>query len=126
MDPDLLALSFIVARAPDVHHTAHLSTMAQGVGYLIASTGPLGLGVLHDVTGGWTVPMVALTVILVPVLIAGIGASRNRHVLEPARAGTGTCWKMRASDEIGLGHRSGWHLGRGGHGLLRVLPRAPR
>jgi MFS transporter, CP family, cyanate transporter len=79
-----LALSFIVARAPDVHHTAHLSTMAQGVGYLIASAGPLGLGVLHDVTGGWTVPMITLTVILVPMLIAGIGASRNRHVLEDA------------------------------------------
>jgi CP family cyanate transporter-like MFS transporter len=78
-----LALSFIIARAPDVHHTAHLSTMAQSAGYLIASAGPVGIGALHDVTGGWTVPMLTLTAILIPVLIAGLGASRDRHILEP-------------------------------------------
>jgi MFS transporter, CP family, cyanate transporter len=77
-----LALGFIVARAPDVHHTAHLSTMAQSAGYLIASVGPVGIGALHDVTGGWTVPMLTLTVILIPLLIAGLGASRDRHILD--------------------------------------------
>jgi CP family cyanate transporter-like MFS transporter len=63
--------------------------MAQSVGYLIASTGPVGIGVLHDVTGGWTVPMLALTVILVPLLIAGLGASRDRHILENTAAEAG-------------------------------------
>jgi MFS transporter, CP family, cyanate transporter len=82
-----LALGFIVARAPDVHHTAHLSTMAQSVGYLIASVGPVGIGILHDLTGGWTIPMLALTVILVPLLIAGLGASRDRHILAGRHAG---------------------------------------
>jgi CP family cyanate transporter-like MFS transporter len=80
-----LALGFIVARAPDVQHTARLSTMAQGVGYLIASAGPFGLGALHDLTGGWKVPMLALTSILVPILLTGLGASRERHVLDPSR-----------------------------------------
>jgi CP family cyanate transporter-like MFS transporter len=75
-----LALGFIVARAPDVHHAAHLSTMAQSAGYLIASTGPFGIGVLHEVTGGWTVPMITLTVILVPLLVAGLGASRDKYI----------------------------------------------
>ena len=82
-----MALGFIVARAPDVHHTAHLSTMAQSVGYLIASAGPFGIGALHDLTGGWTVPMLTLVTILVPVLIAGLGASRDRHVLQAAATG---------------------------------------
>jgi MFS transporter, CP family, cyanate transporter len=82
-----LALGFIVARAPDVHQTARLSTMAQGVGYLIASAGPFGLGALHDFSGGWTVPMLALTGILLPILITGLGASRDRHILERRRAG---------------------------------------
>jgi len=77
-----LAIAFIVARAPDVQHTAHLSTMAQGVGYLIASAGPVGIGALHDLTGGWTVPMLALIVILIPLLVAGLTASRDRHILE--------------------------------------------
>ncbi|HTU73724.1 MAG TPA: MFS transporter [Trebonia sp.] len=82
-----LALGFIVARAPDVHHTAHLSTMAQSAGYLIASTGPVALGALHDVTGGWTVPMLALAITGVPLLITGLGASRDRHILDPGARG---------------------------------------
>jgi MFS transporter, CP family, cyanate transporter len=82
-----LALGFIVARAPDVHHTAHLSTMAQSAGYLVASAGPVALGALHDATGGWTVPMLALIVVLLPMLITGLGASRDRHILEPGSSG---------------------------------------
>jgi CP family cyanate transporter-like MFS transporter len=82
-----LALGFIVARAPDVYQTARLSTMAQGIGYLIASAGPFGLGALHDLSGDWKVPMLALTGILVPILVTGLGASRDRHVLERRRGG---------------------------------------
>ena len=82
-----LALGFIVARSRDANQTAHLSTMAQSVGYLIASAGPFGLGALHDLTGGWTVPLLALTAMLVPLLIAGLGASASRHILSaPAPA----------------------------------------
>jgi CP family cyanate transporter-like MFS transporter len=81
-----LALGFIVARAPDSHHAAHLSTMAQGVGYLIAWTGPFLLGALRGATGGWTVPIIVLAVVLVPLLIAGLGACRDRHVLEARRS----------------------------------------
>jgi MFS transporter, CP family, cyanate transporter len=76
-----LALSYIALRSPDPRHTAQLSTMAQGAGYLIASVGPFGLGALHDLTGSWTLPMLALTVLLIPQLLAGLAASRERHVL---------------------------------------------
>jgi MFS transporter, CP family, cyanate transporter len=76
-----LALGYIVARSPDHAHTAQLSTMAQGGGYLIACLGPLGLGLLHSATGGWAVPMLSLTAILAVELIAGVQASRDRHVL---------------------------------------------
>lgn len=92
-----LALGFIVARAPDGHHAAHLSTMAQGVGYLIAWSGPFLLGAVHGATGDWTVPIALLGVVLLPLVIAGLGACRDRHVLEgrqaaeeaPADAATG-------------------------------------
>jgi CP family cyanate transporter-like MFS transporter len=76
-----LALGYIVARSPDHAHTGQLSTMAQGIGYLIACLGPLGLGLLHSATGGWTAPLLALTAVLVIQLLAGLQASRNRHVL---------------------------------------------
>jgi CP family cyanate transporter-like MFS transporter len=79
--PLALALGYIVARAPDSHHAAQLSTMAQSVGYLIAATAPFAMGALHDATGGWTLPMVMLLVSLVPMLLTGLVASQDRHVL---------------------------------------------
>jgi len=82
-----LALGYIVARSPDHAHTGQLSTMAQGTGYLIACLGPLGLGLLHSATGSWTVPVLALTAVLAIELIAGLLASRDRHVLAPRRPG---------------------------------------
>lgn len=75
-----VALNFIVVRAPDPARAAELSAMAQTVGYLLAAAGPLALGALHDVTGGWTVPLVVLVVALVPELLCGLGASRARVV----------------------------------------------
>ena len=75
-----LSLTYIVLRAPDARHTAHLSTMAQGVGYLLAGFGPLGLGILHAAVGGWVVPVLALVLLLAVQAVAGSAASRERHV----------------------------------------------
>ena len=81
--PLALALGYIVARAPDSHHAAHLSTMAQSVGYLIASAAPFAMGALHGATGSWNLPVVMLLVSLVPMLLTGLVASQNRYVLAP-------------------------------------------
>lgn len=75
-----IALSLIVLRAPDTAHAAALSGMAQGVGYMIAATGPFLLGALHDAFGGWRIPMATALVALIPTLIAGLGAGRKRLV----------------------------------------------
>ncbi len=83
-----LALGYIVARAPDSHHAAQLSTMAQSVGYLIASAGPFAMGALHAATGSWTLPVALLLLSLVAVLGAGLIASQDRHVLEPRPGAT--------------------------------------
>ena len=79
-----LAMSFIVRRSPDAKHTGHVSTLAQGVGYLMAGLGPLGIGMLHTATDGWTLPLLALGVLLVLQLVAGLCSAVNRHVLERA------------------------------------------
>jgi len=78
-----LALSYIVWRSPDAQHTGQLSTMAQGFGYLLAGLGPIGIGALHDLSGGWTLPLIALGILLVPQLIFGAIASRDAHILTP-------------------------------------------
>ena len=43
-----------------------LSGMAQSWGYFLAAFGPLALGVLHDLSSAWTVPLLLLLVVLVP------------------------------------------------------------
>ncbi|KAA6214057.1 MFS transporter [Streptomyces albofaciens JCM 4342] len=75
-----LALLFIVQRAPDIRHTAQLSSMAQCFGYILAATGPAVLGAVHDASGGWTVPVIVLLALLVPQVAMGLGAARPRHV----------------------------------------------
>jgi CP family cyanate transporter-like MFS transporter len=75
-----LALLFIVQRAPDTRHAAQLSSMAQSFGYTLAAAGPLALGAVHQLTNGWTVPLLLVVVLLVPQAFAGVGAARDRHV----------------------------------------------
>jgi CP family cyanate transporter-like MFS transporter len=48
-----VALTIIVLRSPDPHVAAHLSGMAQFVGYLLAAVGPLIVGMIHDLTGSF-------------------------------------------------------------------------
>jgi CP family cyanate transporter-like MFS transporter len=71
-----LALMLLVLRSGDAETTARLSGMAQSVGYLIAATGPPVFGWLHDVTGGWRVPLGFLMAVLLAKLLAGLPAGR--------------------------------------------------
>jgi CP family cyanate transporter-like MFS transporter len=58
-----LVLTMIGLRSRDVPVTAALSAFTQGVGYLIAGTGPLLVGVVLDLTGNdWTWPLILLLV----------------------------------------------------------------
>jgi CP family cyanate transporter-like MFS transporter len=75
-----VALTLVVLRSRDAHVAAHLSSMSQGVGYTLASGGPLLIGLLHDWTGGWTAPGLLVLGIGVVAGAAGIGAGRARQV----------------------------------------------
>ncbi|MBF4995072.1 MFS transporter [Arthrobacter gandavensis] len=48
-----------------------LSAMVQGGGYLVAAAGPVALGSLHDLSGGWTVPLLACCVSIAALFVAG-------------------------------------------------------
>ena len=71
-----LAIFFMLARAPDPGTAASLSAFAQSVGYLVASAGPLELGLLHSVTGGWDIPVALLLVLCGCALVVGVLAAR--------------------------------------------------
>jgi len=78
-----LAVFFTAARAPHAAAAASLSSLAQSVGYLLASAGPLEVGLLHSATGSWTVPVMVLFAFNAVLLVAGILAARPR-MLPPA------------------------------------------
>ncbi len=75
-----LGLIVIVLRARDAADAGTLSAMAQGIGYSLASLGPLGFGLAHDVESGWRLPMTLFAALGLGALVCGLGAGRDRHV----------------------------------------------
>jgi CP family cyanate transporter-like MFS transporter len=80
-----LALVLPVLRATSSGVVAALTAMVLCVGFLLGATGPWLLGVAHDLSGDWAVPLLVLLVITVLQVVPGLAASRAR-VLEPAPA----------------------------------------
>ena len=78
-----LALVLIGLRAATSAGTVALSSLVQGVGYLVAATGPVTVGVLHERTGGWELPLLVLLGLLVPKFVAGWIAAAPGTVDEP-------------------------------------------
>ncbi|MFF3632216.1 CynX/NimT family MFS transporter [Streptomyces sp. NPDC002164] len=84
----VLALTFQGQRAADASQAAALASMAQSVGYLVAATGPLLLGVLHDLTGGWTLPLLLLVALTLIQAVVGFGAGRDLCLQATSRTRT--------------------------------------
>jgi len=75
-----IALMLIAMRAADPHIATQLSGMVQGIGYLIASCGPLLAGLLHSWTGGWNAVAALSVAIGIGLAASGLGAGRAGHV----------------------------------------------
>ena len=80
-----LALMLIVLRGGSVTTTEGLSTMAQSVGYVLAAIFPLAVGALHGAAGSWTPPLILLLALLVPQVVFGLAAGRNRQLAPATR-----------------------------------------
>lgn len=70
-----VALVLIGLRAHSVAQTAALSAMAQGIGYGLAAGAPVALGLLHDISDGWRLPLLALVVLNLLQLAIGLRAA---------------------------------------------------
>lgn len=81
----VLALSFQSERAGSAAEVAALAGMAQSIGYLVAAAGPLLLGILHDTTDSWSLPLTVLVVLGLAMAGAGYGAGQDRQVRHRAR-----------------------------------------
>jgi MFS transporter, CP family, cyanate transporter len=81
-----LALMMIVMRGGSVASTEGLSTLAQSVGYVLAAFAPVAVGALHGLTHSWTPTLILLLGLVVPQLIVGLGAGRDRQLTPPRTA----------------------------------------
>jgi CP family cyanate transporter-like MFS transporter len=75
-----LALTMIGMRSRSGAGVVRLSAFAQSTGYLISIPGPLLVGVLHQHSGGWGVPIALMAGLMVPQMVAGILAGRDRTI----------------------------------------------
>ena len=73
-----LILPVLRARSPEL--VASLTAMTLSVGYLTAAVGPWVLGAAHDLSSGWTVPLIVLLGITLAQLVPGLQATRARQL----------------------------------------------
>ena len=78
MFPLSLVLLSIRARTPET--AVALSGFVQSIGYAIAATFPLLIGLLHETTAGWWIPLLVIAGVLVVSIPAGMIAGRRRTV----------------------------------------------
>ncbi|PJM73862.1 MFS transporter [Bifidobacterium primatium] len=78
----VVALTLISLRGRTSAETVALSGMAQSIGYLLASVGPLAFGTMAELSGGWTMPLVLFTAFAaaqcVVAMLAGRDTARRR------------------------------------------------
>jgi CP family cyanate transporter-like MFS transporter len=88
-----IVLTYIGLRTRTAGATAALSGWTQSTGYLMAAAGPFGVGVLHDATDGWSVPLLVLLALSVPLFVVGMYVGRPAQIEDqlrlPANRATG-------------------------------------
>jgi CP family cyanate transporter-like MFS transporter len=75
-----LVLTMIALRGRDAATVARLSAFAQSTGYLLSVPGPIVVGVLYEHTGSWRIPLALMAFLMVPQMVAGVLAGRDRQI----------------------------------------------
>ena len=75
-----LCMTLINRRTRSAQSASAVSGLVQGIGYGLAGFGPIGLGLLREATGSWSIPLLVLAATAVPGVIAGWFACRPRFV----------------------------------------------
>ena len=75
-----ISLALISTRASSKAQTTELSTLAQGLGYLISAVGTFAMGLLANLTGTWFVGMALLVVLTGIQAVSGFYAGRPGHI----------------------------------------------
>lgn len=73
---------FYSLRTRNAAETTALSGMAQCIGYVLSSFGPVTMGKLFDLTGSWYPPLIFLFAMLVVNIIASQLSARERYIFD--------------------------------------------
>ncbi len=57
-----------------------LSGFVQSVGYAMVAVFPFAIGLLHDATDSWTLPLIVLAVVVAAAIPAGLVAARRNTI----------------------------------------------
>ncbi|MEW2222767.1 MFS transporter [Streptomyces sp. NPDC006990] len=77
-----LALTMIGMRSRSHSGVVKLSAFAQSTGYLLSIPGPLLVGSLHDLSGGWHAPLLLMAALMLAQMATGLLAGRDRVIEE--------------------------------------------
>ncbi len=75
-----VCLTLVNLRTRSQQASAALSGFVQAIGYTLGALGPLLVGVLHDATDGWSVPMLFLVAVALVGIPCGIILRRPRFI----------------------------------------------
>ncbi|MFT3797966.1 CynX/NimT family MFS transporter [Microbacterium sp.] len=75
-----LSLVLLGIRARTHEGAVALSGFVQSVGYAVVAVFPVGIGVVHDLTGSWTIPLVVLLVVVAAAIAPAIVVAHPRTV----------------------------------------------
>jgi len=81
-----LILTLIGLRARTPQGTAALSAFTQSTGYLVAAIGPFLIGVLHDASDGWNLPLLVLLLLALPLFALAAYVARPMYVEDQLRS----------------------------------------
>lgn len=73
-----VALNFIGTSSTNVAKIANRSALAQSLGYLLAATGPVIFGHLHDTFSSWNLVLIILVILMSLTIMAGLNVVRKK------------------------------------------------
>lgn len=75
-----LGFLLIGSRAKDARTAVKLSGIVQSAGFIIAAAGPILMGFIYDLCASWSIPMVILIILGVPMTIAAWQSGIDRKI----------------------------------------------
>jgi CP family cyanate transporter-like MFS transporter len=82
LEPLLFSLTLVLLGLRSRTHegSVALSGFVQSIGYAMVAVFPLGVGLLHDATGSWTVPLIVLAAAVATSIPAGVVVARGTTI----------------------------------------------